>query len=340
MRILVGMSGGFDSAIAAKKLVDEGYSVEGALLLMHDYTDIEKARQVADIIGISLHVVDCRQSFDNIVCENFASEYKKGRTPNPCVICNAEVKFKCLLKFAIENGFDKIATGHYARVIEGWDGQRRIARAVDSRKDQSYMLYRLSPEIVSHLLLPLGEEIKADLREKAANDGLSGIDSPDSQEICFIPDGNYPLYIMNRTGDKFIPGPFIDENGSVVGKHKGIIHYTVGQRKGLGISLGERAFVVKIEPSNNAVHIAKAKRLSDEIHLVDTVFSVNDINEYNDSLVTVKVRYSAQDIQARLVVKAQDSIFLKLHSPMATSPGQSAVIYIGDVVLGGGIIEV
>ena len=240
MRILVGISGGVDSAYAAKKLLSEGHEVEGAVLIMHDFTELDAAREAASSVGIRLHEIDCQDAFGQIK-DNFVSEYVSGRTPNPCIICNERVKFKTLYDFAMENGFDAIATGHYARLVET-EGRFALATPEDMRKEQTYMLYRLPQSILSKLVLPLAEGTKTEIREQAMEQGISAANRSDSQEICFLPEGNHTEYIESVAG-KCPEGNFVDNEGKILGRHKGIIHYTVGQRKGLGISLGERAFV-------------------------------------------------------------------------------------------------
>jgi len=201
MRILLGMSGGLDSTYAAHKLIADGHTVEGAVLDMHGSTDVRAAEEACASLGIELHVIDCRERFSDIVIENFLDEYLKGRTPNPCIICNSEVKFAVLLDYALENGFDKIATGHYARINERvTDGGVRyyLSRAADVSKDQTYMLWRLSQRVLSHLVFPLSDDKKSDIRECARELGLSSADREESQEICFIPSGDYAAYIEER----------------------------------------------------------------------------------------------------------------------------------------------
>ena len=232
MKILVGISGGVDSAFAAKRLIEEGNCVEGAILKMHEYTEISAAEEVAENIGIPLHVIDCTAAFDNIIRKNFVEEYLAGRTPNPCIKCNETVKFRFLYDYAMANGFDAIATGHYARVTKVDHGGKvgyALSVADDNRKDQTYMLYRLPQEIIEDLILPLGDISKEEVRLIAAERGINAAERPDSQEICFLPNGNYSDYIESVAG-KCPAGDFVDDRGNILGKHKGIIHYTVGQR--------------------------------------------------------------------------------------------------------------
>lgn len=340
MRILVGISGGVDSAFAAKKLLDEGRSVEGAVLRMHEYTEIDAAREAAESVGIRLHEIDCAEDF-NIIKENFVSEYAAGRTPNPCIICNERVKFARLYKFAVDNGFDAIATGHYARVTIVGEGENRrfaLGIAEDTRKDQTYMLYRLPQEILSMLVLPLSDGRKTEIRKMAEEQGISSAKREDSQEICFLPDGNYTDYIESVAG-KCPEGDFIDNNGNVIGRHKGIIHYTVGQRKGLGISLGSRAFVTDIDPENNTVTLSSEAWGSREVRLNNMVYSgMTPPKETVKADLLVKLRYTAPPVKTTAELYPDGSALLRFDEPVKNAPGQSAVLYREGVVMCGGFI--
>ena len=270
MRILVGISGGVDSAYAAKRLLLLGHTVEGAVLIMHEHTELSAAHDAASSVGIKLHEIDCRDSFKDIK-DNFVSEYINARTPNPCIICNERVKFRTLYDFALEQGFDAIATGHYAKIVEQ-DGRYALAMPEDRRKEQTYMLYRLPQSILSSLVLPLSEGTKSEIRVASEEYGISAANRGDSQEICFLPEGNHTEYIESVAG-KCPEGNFIDRDGKVLGRHRGIIHYTVGQRKGLGISLGERAFVTEINPVDNTVTLSPDVEGKDSLELSDVVYS-------------------------------------------------------------------
>ena len=337
MKILVGISGGVDSAYAAKKLMLEGHEVEGAVLIMHEYTELSAARAAAASVGISLHEIDCRDSFSSIK-ENFVSEYVNARTPNPCIICNERVKFKCLYDFAMEQGFDAIATGHYARLVN-IDGRFALAMPEDSRKEQTYMLYRLPQEILSRLALPLSEGTKSEIRAKALEQGISAANREDSQEICFLPEGNHTEYIESVAG-KCPEGDFIDPDGKVLGRHKGIIHYTVGQRKGLGISLGERAFVTEIDPKNNTVILSPNMQGKSVVNITDVVYSgMTPPGEECEVELFVKLRYTAPLVKAKARLYPDGRATLTLASPQKFAPGQSAVLYRDGVVMLGGFIE-
>lgn len=342
MKILLGISGGVDSAYAAKKLMDEGHLVEGAILVMHEYTELSLAREVAQSVGFKLHEIDCRKRFSLIVKDNFVKEYSRARTPNPCIICNQSVKFAMLSEYARNNGFDAIATGHYSKVVSLDDnGTERYAISVarDVKKDQSYVLYRLSQEILSHLVFPLSDMTKEEVREAAAKAGISSADRKDSQEICFLPDGGHAEYIESVKG-RFPEGDFIDENGKILGKHKGIIRYTVGQRKGLGIALGERAFVTKINPDDNTVTLSSSLSGKTEISISDIVYSgIAPINEVRELTAYVKIRYTAPLVEAKILLYPDGKATLTFGEPLKTAPGQSAVVYKDGCVLFGGFID-
>lgn len=340
MRILVGMSGGIDSTYAALKLKNEGHEVEGAVLVMHEYTETALAISAGKEIGIPVHVVDVKGAFEDEVIPNFISEYKKGRTPNPCIICNGAVKFKFLLEYALDNGFDAIATGHYARIERTKDGKFAIARAVDTKKDQSYMLWRLSDKVRSHLILPLGELTKEEIRKEAALLGLSAHDRPDSQEICFIPDEDYVSYIEKHAG-ACEHGNFIDENGNVIGEHKGIIRYTVGQRKGLGISASSRIFVTNIDPVNNTVTLSPTYSEATKISLSGAIFSGMKTPKIGEEMeLEVKLRYAAPPIKCIAKLEENGSVSVSLTTPArAVTAGQSAVFYDENVLMFGAFID-
>lgn len=341
MRILLGMSGGLDSSYAALKLKEEGHSVEGAVLIMHDYTETESARVAAKEVGIPLHEIDCRALFEKEVVSNFISEYTKGRTPNPCIVCNREVKFRALLDYARENGFDKIATGHYAKIKRmGNVGKAVIMRSDDTKKDQSYMLWRLSRDVIDNLILPLSDCSKEEIRERAEELGLSSAKKRDSQEICFIPSGDYGGYIEERVG-KSVEGDFVDTEGNVLGRHSGILHYTVGQRKGLGIALGARAFVTDIDPVTNRITLSFSADERTSFAVSDIIFSGIEKKIAGDvCTLAVKVRYQASPITAEVEFLEENRAKVTLSSPAkSVTAGQSAVFYDGDVLAFGGFID-
>ena len=343
MKILLGMSGGIDSTFAALKMKNEGHEVVGAVLVMHDCTDTASAERAAERVGIPLVKIDCRDAFEKEVKSYFVNEYANARTPNPCIVCNREVKFKYLYEYAIANGFDKIATGHYARIVtRSNDGNERyaVARAKDISKDQTYMLYRLSQQVLGYLYLPLADEIKSEAKRLAHLAGIGEQGQKESQEICFIPDNDYRAYIESRVG-KFPEGNFIDGHGRLLGTHKGIIAYTVGQRKGLGISLGERAFVSRIDPTDNTITLSIGVSNVVSVTISSVVFSGLYPMMSGDSVnITAKVRYQARPVAATARCLSEDSIQIVFDEPIsAVAPGQSLVAYEGDTVLFGGFIE-
>ena len=343
MKILLGLSGGVDSAYAALSLIREGHEVEGAVLRMHRYTETEAAEKVARALSIPFHIIDAEERFAQAVGDNFTNEYALGRTPNPCVICNAEVKLRLLFDFALDFGFDAIATGHYARIekIDTEDGVRyAVAQPYDADKDQTYMLYRVPQDILSRLVLPLSKEKKKHIKEEAEALMLVPREKKESQEICFIPDGDYASFIEAKRG-KFPEGDFIDGFGNTLGRHKGIVHYTVGQRKGLGISLGERAFVTDIDAVKNTVTLSFDAPTAKGVTLTDMAFSGMKAPE-SDCVreLSVKVRYRAKPILCTACFSSSGVAELEFSAPCSfVALGQSAVLYDGDTVMAGGVID-
>ncbi len=340
-KVLIGMSGGVDSSVTAKLLLDMGYTVAGMTLTLcenDNENSIRDAKSVCDKLGIEHYVLDLRKEFQNFVIKDFIEEYKNGNTPNPCIVCNKYIKFGAMLDKAEVLGFDKIATGHYARVC--FENNRYILKkATDISKDQSYVLYNLTQEKLSRVLFPLGNYTKSEIREIAVENGFVNADRPDSQDICFVPDGDYASFIQNN--DNFVSpmGEYVDLNGSVLGKHKGIIHYTLGQRKGLGIALGKPQFVIDKNSKTNRVV------LGDEKHLFKTTVRVKNVNFIPfDSLqsemqVYSKLRYRHNAAKSKIKALENGDVEIIFREPQrAASPGQSAVFYDGDTVVGGGII--
>lgn len=340
MKILVGMSGGVDSTYAAHKLIEEGHDVAGAILVMHDYTEVSAAEASAAALGISLYIINCRERFESEIVTNFIDEYRHGRTPNPCIVCNSRVKFDCLLDFALENGFDAIATGHYAKLSKTEGGRYCVSDCADGRKNQTYMLWGLSQRVLSHLIFPLSEMTKDEVREKTREKNLISWDRADSQEICFIPDDDHAAFIESRTG-KCEEGDFVDEEGRVLGRHRGIIGYTVGQRKGLGISLGARAFISKIDPVTNRITLSFNTGESRDFSVSGVVFSaIEPPTEPREYTLTVKHRYQSPRIPARVIFYPEGRAEVHLSEPARSiTGGQSAVFYIGDRLVAGGIID-
>jgi tRNA-specific 2-thiouridylase len=343
-KVMVAMSGGVDSSVAAALLLEKGYDVAGVTLKLWSgmsETVISDARRVAEVLGIPHHVLDLSDEFNRRVIEYFTSEYTRGRTPNPCIICNRHIKFGVLLEYSLSKGIEFLATGHYAIVC--FDGERRryiLKKAKFPEKDQSYMLYRLTQPQLSKIILPLGEYSKDEIRQISRTMDLPTASKSDSQEICFIPDNNYSKFIQDNTKGRIEPGNFIDTKGNVIGRHKGIINYTIGQRKGLGIAFGKPMYVVAIDAvSNNVV-------LGDETEVYSDSLIASDVNFISisslagEKRVKAKIRYSSKGADARISPCAQDDVKVEFDSPQrAVTPGQSVVFYDGDIVVGGGIIK-
>ena len=338
-KVLVALSGGVDSSVCVHLLKEAGYDVSAVVLKMspvHDETVCD-ARRAAEEMGIPLVVKDMQNEFESHVVSYFAEEYLSGRTPNPCIVCNPLVKFKGLIDTANELGIEYVATGHYAKLIKK-DDITYLCKGEVLERDQSYMLYRLPQSILSRLIFPLSEISKDKVREIAESIGLSCAKKPDSQEICFIPDNDYPKYIKENFGCPE-EGEFISPEGVPCGKHKGIIHYTVGQRKRLGIALGRPVFVKKIEPETGRIYLA------DEKDAYEKEITVSDIAmTYDDSIkdgmnVNVKIRSRANDVPCKVYFE-DDNLKVIFETPQkAPAKGQSAVFYDKNVTLGGGFIE-
>ena len=340
MRILIGMSGGLDSTIAAHLLKKQGHETEGLWILMHPGASAEAARAEAEKIGMPFHTADCREQFDREVVSVFADEYARARTPNPCVDCNAAVKFAALCDFAEKNGFDAAATGHYSRIVKDEEsGRYGIGRAADGRKDQSYMLWRLSQKQLSMLIFPLAEEEKTAVRGLARDEGFPEVaDAEESQEICFIPDNDHAAFIEKRLGRSFPEGDFIDRSGAVVGRHRGIIRYTIGQRKRLGIALGQPVYVSRIDAETNTVTVEPEHEpdiLSAEADGLN--FQLTDpakLSEGESIRCFVKLRYAAPPVGVTVSFShshgedGAETALMRFDEPVkAVTPGQSAVFY-------------
>lgn len=340
-KVLLGLSGGVDSAVSAALLKAGGYEVTGCCLRLSEgggenSPELHSARNAAERLGIELVFADYRELFRHEVEEYFAREYFAGRTPNPCIRCNPTVKFRALCAEADKISADFIATGHYAKVRRSENGRTRLC-ASPSKKDQSYFLYRLTGEQLDRVIFPLGDFIsKEQVREKGLELGLMAAKRSDSQEICFIPDGDYSRYICEKHGYTPKKGNFIDIHGNIIGTHEGIIHYTAGQRKGLG-AFGEPMYVKSVSAADNTVMLCrKNERMTDSVHISDCVFSPEC--PQGSFCGEVKVRNTAAAVSAE-IRRFENGAEIKFSSPViAPSPGQSAVIYSGGVVEGGGIV--
>lgn len=346
MKVLVGMSGGVDSAVTAA-LAARRNDASGITLKLYDGNQdllIKKfaqesgdAAEVCRKLGINHTVLDLKEDFYKLVIKYFIDEYIAGNTPNPCIQCNINIKFGAMLDYAQKNGFDKIATGHYA-CVEKCGDKFLLKKALDGTKDQSYVLYGLTQEQLSHTEFPLGGYTKAQAREIAEELELCVARKSDSQDICFVPNGDYASFIENEIGKSFKSGDYVDIDGNLLGSHKGVIHYTVGQRKGLGISLGKHAFVLDKDAKTNRI------TLGDEQYLFYKTVEVKDVNIISEKSLDgvkceAKLRYRHTQQPCTVHQTDKNSLILEFDTPQrAPSAGQAAVFYDGDIVLGGGTI--
>lgn len=345
------MSGGVDSSVAAFLMKEKGFDCIGATMKLHHYkdhieensselSDIESARSVADRMGMPFHVLYMEDRFETCVIRKFVDTYLDGHTPNPCIDCNRNLKFDALLESAFSFGMDYIVSGHYARIEKDpVTGRYLLKKAKDESKDQSYVLYSLTQEKLAHTLFPLGEFTKPEIRAIAEREGFVSAHKSDSQDICFIPDGDYASFIENYTGQKSIGGNFVLKDGTVVGKHKGQIHYTLGQRRGLGVAYKESLYVTAKCSENNTVILGRNE------DLFRTEFDMNEINLIAFDTITepirckVKTRYRHKEQWATVTRTGEDTLHVVFDEPQrAITPGQAAVMYDNDIVLGGGTI--
>ncbi|MGH2755556.1 MAG: tRNA 2-thiouridine(34) synthase MnmA [Actinomycetota bacterium] len=348
-KAVVAMSGGVDSSVAAALLVEQGYDVTGIMLKLWkgeaennasgccNLGAAEDARRVADVLGIPFYVFNFADRFEETVVRDFHDTYASGRTPNPCIRCNQWIKFDALFERARALGADVLATGHYARV-EQHDGCYHLLRGVDSSKDQSYVLWMLTQEELAHSLFPVGSMAKTETRRIAGELGLRTADKPDSQEICFVRAGDVGSYVAEKIPEASVPGPLVDASGAVLGEHKGIGNYTIGQRKGLGVSLGEPVFVSRIEPATNTVVVGGRDELVvDGFAMEETSF----VDDAPPDGAAVEVQHRAHgDVSRGRLWHDGDTWEVGFDEPVrAIAPGQSAALYADDRLLGGGIIS-
>ena len=338
-KIAVGLSGGVDSSAAALLLLEQGYDVTGIILRLKPGnfadSDIEDARKIADCLGIELKILDRRDYFKKAVIEPFIGEYLAARTPNPCVECNAAVKFGTLLDYALEIGCDGIATGHYAKIEES--GGRYLLRRSESAKDQSYFLYRLNQFQLSKSIFPLEGLDKEEIRQKAEKAGLPVARKSDSQEICFVPDDDYIAY-LSSLGITSPKGNFIDMNGNVLGEHNGIINYTIGQRKGLG-AFGKPMFVTAMNARDNTVTIGENGSQYSIGFVADRLNFIPFDKLEEPIRANVKIRFKAKEQPALITPNTDGTVTVVFDEPQrSVTSGQSAVFYDGDIIIGGGRI--
>ncbi len=354
-KVVLGMSGGVDSSVAAKLLKEEGYEVLGVTLKVWEEEDeaatskrwqergcckVGIAKHVAELLGISHQVIDTRESFQQGVIDDFIGGYLQGTTPNPCVRCNERVKFGGLFQVAEQLGADYIATGHFARIHQDEMGKPFLARGLDSKKDQSYFLYRIPDKWLSRMLFPLGTIEKPQVWAEAEAMGLPVDELKESQEICFVTQGDYRDFLKEHAPQATNPGSFVDAEGHKLGEHDGVAFYTPGQRKGLGIATGNRLYVQRVVPDLNLVVVGPPEDLDTKVCEVADLNIFSRENLVDGQLIDVKFRYGSPPVSATIHWNSETSMKVTFEVPVrALSPGQSAVFYQHDRVLGGGIIQ-
>ncbi len=337
--VFVAISGGVDSAAAAILLKERGYNVRGVTLRLKPHNladkDIEDAQAVADTLNIPLDVLDMRNEFKKVT-DYFCNEYLEGRTPNPCVMCNPNVKLGKLLEYTLEQGGDLLATGHYANIVKDENGVYYIKRNPSS-KDQSYFLCGLNQHILSHVIFPIADLSKPEIRQLALDNNIPVAEKKDSQEVCFIPDNDYISFIEREFNPKATPGDFLSSSGEKLGTHSGIYKYTIGQRKGLG-AFGKPMYVLSIDAQNNAVIIGDNNELfKEEIYIKDINFLSGKAPD-NEFQCEVKIRCAARPAKATLTLSGDMGKIIFQEPQRAAAPGQTAAIYIDDILIGGGTI--
>ncbi len=354
-KVVVGMSGGVDSSVAAYLLKKQGYDVIGVTMQIWQDEEtalqeenggccglsaVDDARRVAQHLDIPYYVMNFKQEFKCQVMDYFIEEYLQGRTPNPCIACNRYVKWESLLKRSLEIGADYIATGHYARIDQMSNGRFAIRNSVTAAKDQTYALYNLTQEQLARTLMPVGEYTKEEIRKIAEEAGIPVAHKKDSQDVCFVPDGDYAAFIQREAGDR-VPGlgKFVTKEGKVLGTHKGITHYTIGQRRGLELPMGERVFVTKICPESNEVVIGSNDDILTTEVLCDNVNYMGMENLDKPRRVLAKIRYNHKGEYCTLEKLEDGKVLCHFEQPVrAATPGQAVVFYDGEYVLGGGTI--
>ncbi|MFN8454637.1 MAG: tRNA 2-thiouridine(34) synthase MnmA [Anaerolineae bacterium] len=350
-RVVVAMSGGVDSSVAAALLVEQGYEVVGLMLRLWAEQGgaanrcctpdaVADARRVADVLGIPFYVRDYKDTFKQTVVDFFIEGYAQGVTPNPCVVCNRDIRFDKLLKESLSLGGDYLATGHYVRVQQAEDGQFLLLKGLDPTKDQSYVLYTMTQERLAHLLFPIGGYAKADIRRIAADKSLPVFNRPDSQDLCFLGNGDYRAFLQRRAPQTVQPGPIVNTQGQVLGEHQGLAFYTIGQRKGLGLAAPEPLYVLRLDTAANRLVVGPVEELGQSELLAVQVTYISGYAPAGPIAVSAKIRYKAREMVAALTPLEGGRAHLSFDLPLRDiTPGQSVVFYAGEQLLGGGVIE-
>ncbi|HEX2620919.1 MAG TPA: tRNA 2-thiouridine(34) synthase MnmA [Phototrophicaceae bacterium] len=361
IRVVVAMSGGVDSSVAAALLVEQGYDVIGMMMklwseetVMEAVSDedncsthnrcctpeqMNDARRIADKLGIPFYVLDTKDVFRSTIVEYFIDQHRQALTPNPCIECNRHIRFNWLFNNAMALDADYLATGHYARVARGTNGEYQLRKGLDDSKDQSYVLSVLQQEHLAHTLFPIGEYPKPQVREIAARFGLPTASKKDSQDLCFLGDGDYRRFLREYAPDAITPGPIVLKDGTVVGEHTGLANYTIGQRKGLNISYSEPLYVIATNPYRNALVVGTGSDLGQD-HLTAKRVSWMSTAPTETFRCDVKIRYKAKPVAATVTPLDADRVYIQFDEPLRDiSPGQGAVMYNVDICLGCGIIE-
>jgi tRNA-uridine 2-sulfurtransferase len=354
IRVVVAMSGGVDSSVAAALLVEQGYDVVGMMMRLWSEETVggrvhnrcctpdqmADAHRIADKLGIPFYVLDTKDVFRSTVVEFFIDQHRRGITPNPCMECNRHIRFDYLQQNALALDAEYLATGHYARIARNSQGQYLLKRAVDDHKDQSYVLSVMGQQQLRHALFPVGEYSKPEIRQIAERFGLPTASKQDSQDLCFVGDGNYRRFLADHAPEMMVAGPIVRKSGEVIGQHEGLANYTIGQRKGLGVFYAEPLFVIGMNPYRNALVVGTRDELGQNSLTAHRVNWVSGETPTEPFRAEVKIRYKAKAVPAWIEPLGTDRIAVEFDEPLRDiTPGQGAVVFDGDICLGGGIIE-
>lgn len=353
-RVVVAMSGGVDSSVAAALLVEQGYDVVGMMMRLWSEETVTgrvfnrcctpdqmaDARRIADKLKIPFYVLDTKDLFRSTIVEYFIDQHRQGVTPNPCVECNRQIRFDFLQQNALALDAQYLATGHYARIRQTEDGEYQLLKGLDDNKDQSYVLSVMGQAQLAHAMFPVGEYAKPMVRELAAKFGLPTASKQDSQDLCFLGDGDYRRFLRQHAPDVMVAGPIVRSDGSVVGEHTGLPNYTIGQRKGLGVTAPEPLYVIGMNPYRNALIVGTADQLGDDRLTANRVNWISGRVPDAPFDCDVKIRYKAKAVPAHVIPTGEASIEVRFDTPLRDiTPGQAAILYDGDTCLGGGIIQ-